>query len=160
MLETLDTIPWDSLPQPSWNRPGEVPQALRDIATCSTGTQAQLAYSRFLFAVGNDHAGTYCPIVLAAIPFLGEILQDGEEQAQTVTLDILVDLLGSFAPEPEFEFVDGINQNRERLAALLYRKVKDCSGPISQYANTEAPPGTRERLAAYVFELLQEGEPQ
>lgn len=59
MLDGLDTISWDDLPQPEWNGPSEVPKALRAIATIANQRDAQDAYNRFLYALGNNHAGTY-----------------------------------------------------------------------------------------------------
>lgn len=52
-----------------------------------------------LYAIGNDHRGSYFPIVLDAISFLGEILVGGSPRARARTLDVLLDLLGSFEPD-------------------------------------------------------------
>ncbi len=89
MLEKLDLIDWAALPQPDWNAPSSVPDAIRELAK---GINAPTQSSRLLYAVGNDHAGTYYPVVLWVIPFLGELLADSPSSIRETVLDILIDL--------------------------------------------------------------------
>ena len=107
MLDGLDTISWDDLPQPKWNGPGEVPKALLALAAIANQRDADAAYNRFLCALGNNHAGTYYPVALWAIPFLGPLLATGTSIVRETVLDILIDLTGSFAAESGFECVRG-----------------------------------------------------
>jgi hypothetical protein len=44
-------------------------------------------------------------VALSAVPFPGAILTEGGPTARLRTLDVLVDLVGSFEPEPGFEVV-------------------------------------------------------
>lgn len=81
------------------------PGALRALAACTSESEAETAYNRVLYALGNNHAGSYYSVALGALPFLGEMLVGGSESARVATLDILIDLVGSFAPEPGFETV-------------------------------------------------------
>jgi hypothetical protein len=103
MLEGLNEVPWSSLAQPTWNRPGSAEGALRRLAFAASEKEAMDAYHDFLYAVGNDHAGTYYPIVLATLPFLGEILQSGRSLGSVANTrrshgsDVLV-LAGSWIP--------------------------------------------------------------
>ncbi|MCL2778712.1 MAG: hypothetical protein FWD73_11975 [Polyangiaceae bacterium] len=71
-----DLVDWVRYAQPAWNSPGEVPSALRALANPNDLDRLR-AYHRLLYALGNDHAGTYFPVVLPAIAALGEILRDG-----------------------------------------------------------------------------------
>jgi hypothetical protein len=77
MLERLDSIDWDRLPQPAKNAPGAVPRCIRRLAAAVTLDEATHPAGRFLWLVGNDHAGQYFPVALHTVPFLGEIIREG-----------------------------------------------------------------------------------
>src|SRR4051794_16343949 len=104
MLEGLAHGALDRFAFPSSNKPGEVAQALEALAHC-TEANHQDVYHRLLSATGNNHAGSYYPVVVPAIAFLGEILEEGSPVAKVTTLDVLMDLLASFGPEPGFEVI-------------------------------------------------------
>jgi hypothetical protein len=93
MLDALTTVKWHLEIQPSWNAKDEVAQAIRSLALATEET-GSAAYSRMLYAIGNNHAGTYFPVVLALVPFLGEILRAPEysDAARSRALDVLIDL--------------------------------------------------------------------
>ncbi|WP_437653232.1 hypothetical protein [Sorangium sp. So ce1182] len=156
MLETLGSAPWASLAQPEWNKPDEVPTSLRELASCASYAEAQAAYSRYLFAVGNNHAGTYFPVVLATIPFLGEILQGGSELSQARALDALIDLVGSFAPEPAFELIAQHDGQREELAVLLRMQVVRLSPLIREIGEDPRRGAETIRLARELLEVLDD----
>jgi hypothetical protein len=96
------TFPWAQYAQPQGNGPNEVGNALESLRNCTRENEDD-AYNRFLFAIGNNHAGTYFPVAVPTIGFLGELLLDGSPVASEQSLNVLVDLLGSFWPEPAFE---------------------------------------------------------
>ncbi len=118
MLEGIENVRWDLEAQPPSNAKGEVADALRALAAASPET-GHAAYTRLLYALGNNHAGTYYPVVLAAVPFLGAILRDGGPTARLGALDVLIDLVGSFAPEPGFEVVSSSAGRRPLKEALM-----------------------------------------
>ena len=95
---------WRSYPQPS-HTADAVPQAISALATASTKEDAYRAYGELLTAVGRDHAGTYYPVVVPAIQFIGEIVEHGGAYARRYALEVLTDLTRSFEPEPGFEIV-------------------------------------------------------
>ena len=66
MVETVEQIEPTERQRPAHTPPGEVAVALRALAF-STSDAAQDAYHRVLFAVGNDHADSYFPVVLDAV---------------------------------------------------------------------------------------------
>lgn len=106
-----------------------------------------------LFALGNDHAGTYYPVVLAALPFLGAILREGGLAARLRTLDVLLDLRGSFEPEPFFELLpDGTRS----LKALLQERMRTLADLVERrQAVAECP--EEARLAGELLVLLRSG---
>src|SRR5690606_17686531 len=99
-------------------------RALLALASCASEGEAIEAYHRFLFAVGNNHAGTYCQVVLATVPFLGELLASGGDATRRAVLDALIDLTGSFAPEPGQETVADANGSALELRSLLADRVR------------------------------------
>ncbi|MDI1477942.1 hypothetical protein [Polyangium sp. y55x31] len=155
MLTDVDEVPWASFPQPEWNEPNEVPSALRALSSCTSEEEAERAYHRFLYAVGNNHAGTYYPVVLPTLPFLARILERGSELARRTTLDALIDLLGSFGPETGFEF-EGIDPEtglRGDLRALLHLHARIMVPVVCAIASDHSP--ARRRAAALAAELAE-----
>lgn len=153
MLERLETIDWGRHAQPPWNTPGAVPAALRAIADVAD-LDRQLAYHRLLYALGNDHAGTYFPVALPAISFLGEILRDGALVARLRALDVLIDLLGSFSPEPSYDQVE-TEHGRRPLKDALRETAKGLRADVKRRSDT--PESDEEaKLAGELLELLDE----
>jgi hypothetical protein len=106
MLERLRDMNWAEIPQPAWNSPTEVPDALFAVSKIEGELNAERAYHRLLYAFGNNHCGSYYPVVLSAVPFLVEMLSQGNSLTRTTVLDVLLDLLYSFSPEPEFAIIE------------------------------------------------------
>ncbi len=86
-------------PQPEWNDADSVVGALEALRKVHDDTSAIEAQDRFLWAVGNNHAGTFHPVVLATLPGLHQILQGGNSWARHAVLECLIDLAGSFIAE-------------------------------------------------------------
>jgi hypothetical protein len=157
MMLKLDLVEWASFPQPEWNRPGAVPAALLAIASASSDSEARSAYNRLLFATGNNHAGTYYPVVLEVIPFLGEIWLHGELFPRLCTLDALIDLTGSFVPERGHETVrvaDGSSASLERELRSAVARLWNEVAPIVRSRATNARESELvEELATQLTEL-------
>lgn len=65
--------------------------------------------------MGNNHAGTYHPVVLSVIPDLALVLQNDELfWPRHATLNVLIELCGSFEPEHP-----GGKDEAKRLAKAL-----------------------------------------
>lgn len=146
------TTPWDSLAQPEWNQAGAVASALDVVAAASTETEARSAYDRMLYALGNNHAGTYFPVALWALPHLSSLLRSGGTTTREVILDVLIDLAGSFAPEPGFERCVGPAGNEVDLLMAVRAGVAELRPEILACA-AQLPGESRARQLA--FELLE-----
>jgi hypothetical protein len=105
-------------PQPEWNDPASVHLALEAIWHAHDEPSANEAYDRFLWAVGNNHSGTYYPVVLAVLPQIEEILIGGSAWSQRAAMESLVDLGGTFIPEEGHETHLGISIRGELQAFI------------------------------------------
>lgn len=93
----------DHFPQPESNDPGSVEAALEALWSACDEPSAIEAYDAFLWAMGNNHAGTFYPVVLGVLPEIEQLLVSGKPWAQRATIEALIDLGGSFAPEEGYE---------------------------------------------------------
>jgi len=138
MLETVVQVELSQRQRPRDSRPGEVAAALTALAFAESDGAATDAYHRFLFAVGNDHCGSYFPIVLDAVPYLGEILAAGTPRVRARTLDVLIDLVGSFGPDAEIESQDEFRPGD--LPMLLKASVENLRPIIESLTEGTAAP--------------------
>ena len=152
MLEKLALIDWAALPQPDWNTPDSVPDAIRALAK---GINRQSQYHRLLYAVGNNHAGSYYPVVLWVIPFLGELLANSSSPIRETVLDILVDLLGSFSPEPGFEKVE-TSAGWQLLADALHAEINKLAPIIEDLHSSPNSTAHEKELVSLLLDLINE----
>lgn len=88
-------------PGPRWYEPKSVPHALALLRSVRSEADAQSAYNRVLFAIGNNHAGSLYPIAAAAVYDILQIIAEQSGWSRSAALTILEELL-RFAPEPDF----------------------------------------------------------
>jgi hypothetical protein len=105
-------------PQPEWNDSGSVAAALSALRNAADESTAIEAYDAFLWAMGNNHMGTYYPVVLGVLPEIEQILVDGRPWAQRAVMESLIDLGGSFVPEAGHENYLGASV-QEALGAFI-----------------------------------------
>lgn len=152
-LAGLDEVDWRSHARPTWSTDDEVASALRDLANPDDPDRWR-SYHRLLSAVGNDHAGTYFPIVLPVIFFLGRVVRRGSPIARLRALDALVDLVGSFEPDPDHTEVV-LGARREPLKLLLVSSARMLTDDVEQVAHAPAS-DVEAKLAKDLLSLLRE----
>ena len=81
----------------------EVRRALSAVSEAHNRKSSEAARNAMLYAVSNNHAGSYVPAVLLAAPTLVRLLASPNAWARRTTLNVLLDLVGSFRPEPGLE---------------------------------------------------------
>lgn len=116
-----DLADYHAYPQPEWNGADSVSAAVGNVMQAHDEKSSSSAYNRLLHALGNNHAGTYFPVVLAAMPALEKILRSGKPWPQRTVLEALIDLLTSFQPDPAHGTLQGASLSaalRERILAL------------------------------------------
>jgi hypothetical protein len=107
-------------PQPESNGPDTVESSLEALWAAHDESSSVDAYDAFLWAMGNNHAGTFYPVVLGVLPEIEKILVSGKPWAQRATIEALIDLGGSFMPEQGYETYLG-GSVQETLRAFLHR---------------------------------------
>jgi len=123
MLAQIHGTPWTSYPQPEWNTPASMIEALVAVQAASDADSSKAAYDRFLYAVGNNHAETYYPVLLPALPFLEALLQTGGDWPQHTALCVLDDLIASFQPEPGHACLALANGREQDVADAFFGAV-------------------------------------
>lgn len=154
-MASWDDVAWTAYAQP-WNKPPDtVPRLLDRLAALGRDGRAEDLRSPVLFALGNDHAGTYYPLAVPAVRCLAEVLQDGNETTRWQTLDLLADLLGSFDPDPDV--VPSASEQRALQAAL--QDAGASLRPIVEAiaGNTGSPPRLQEAARELLAVLQRKG---
>lgn len=100
-------LDFSAYPQPEWNTPESVPSALAHALQASSKSTSLSARNELLYALGNNHAGTYYPIVLAVMPHLSAIVRGGEPWPRWTVIEAMIDLVSSFMPESGHETFQG-----------------------------------------------------
>lgn len=152
-LRGLDQVQWERYAQPTWNAIDEVPSAIRALAN-GADPDRRRAYNRVLYALGNNHSGTYFPVVLPTIPFLGELLRGPALVARLRALDVLIDLIGSFEPEPGHEEVES-GMGRCSLKSMVREAAVGLSRDV-ECLQRHPGSGEEARLAGELSALLRE----
>ncbi len=101
-----------------FDAPDSLNAALAAIERAHDEASCVRAAEILLDAVGNNHAGTYCPLVLAAVERTTEILQGSNAWSQRAVLEALIDLCGSFEPDQAYMQYEGTS-----LATILHSRV-------------------------------------
>lgn len=123
-------------PQPDSNEPGSVEAALDAIRHAEDESTADEAYDAFLWAMGNNHAGTFYPVILGVLPEIEQILMQGKAWARRAVMESLIDLGGSFVPEEGYENYLGASvqetlnafiQSMRQQVALLAKGSDACA---------------------------------
>jgi hypothetical protein len=117
--KNMKPLALDHFPQPESNDSNSVDAALDALWNAYDEPTANDAYDALLWATGNNHAGTYYPVVLGVLPEIEQILVNGKEWAQRAAMESLIDLGGSFVPAEGYETYLGASV-KETLNAFIH----------------------------------------
>ena len=109
---------FDQFPQPESNDSSSVESALEALRNSHDPSSAEEAHDRFLWAMGNNHTGTFYPVILAVLPQIEQILRDGGTWPSRAVIESFIDLGGSFVPEEGHEEYLGASV-QETLRAFI-----------------------------------------
>ena len=106
-------------PDPDLPSTDEIETALELCIRAIDQSSSEKAHESLLNAVGNNHAGTYRESVISLIDRLGPILRSGKCWSRHAIVEALIDLYGSFEPEPGYAVCNG-----EPLDIVLRRHIE------------------------------------
>jgi hypothetical protein len=141
----------DHFPQPDSNDPGSVEAALDALQNACDKATTDEACDAFLWAMGNNHAGTFYPVVLGVLPELEQILVSGGPWARRAVIESLIDLGGTFMPEAGYETYLGASV-QERLRAFIH-SMRDHIAPLADGS------GACAKSAMDLLELIDDQAP-
>ena len=136
-LRRLRAHDWAGERHSAWTEPEDTPAAL---AAAWRGDPD--AHDRLMRALANHQAGAWFPVLLAAMPYLGEILVHGAPAGARAVLALMDDFVHSFDVAPESPELD-----RQRELAFREALV-----PVRQTAVATA--ATQPVHAAWVTDLV------
>ena len=110
---------YEAYPQPEWNSPTSIEAALSSMDQATTEEASWAAYNDLLFAVGNNHAGTFYPVTVVVIPELCGRLSSGSQWTIHSAVNALIELCCSFEPEPSHAYFEGANVTAGIRAAAM-----------------------------------------
>jgi hypothetical protein len=112
------------------------------------------AYNKLLYAVGNNHAGTYYPVALVLVCDLARLLTAEQTWPRVSALEVLLDLCASFEPQPGFESIllpDGSSRN---TSAAFHDAALELVPLLRSIADSATARAREKKLVAEILETL------
>ena len=153
IFDRIHGVRWMDHAQPEWNKPGSVAAALCRVHSANDAASSSAAYDNLLYAIGNNHAGTYYPVLLAVLPFMEELLAAGGFWPRNTVLCVLDDLFASFQPEPGHEEVRDLSGGQLQVAAAFAAHMRGLRPLLGAIVTGGGP---HARLAAELLDMLAE----
>lgn len=144
----MQTLFLDQFPQPESNDADSVEAAIGLLRDAEDEPGAKEAYDAFLWAVGNNHAGTYYPVVFGVLREIEQILMSGKVWAQRAVIEVLIDLGGSFVPETGYE--NYLGASVKGMLNAFIRTMRDHIAPLVNGNDARA------KSAADLLELIDD----
>ncbi len=93
LKEEINNVDWSSFDGPSSYDATVIPSVLNALMELDNSERAEEVGNKLVYAIGNDHAGTYYPVVLKALDYIIAIGKSTQNKAcKTCALAILNDL--------------------------------------------------------------------
>ena len=148
LINRISSVDWASYARPPENAADELPATL--IALCRNALGKDRGYHRLLYAIGNNHRGTYYPILVPALPIVTAIASLQQLPAGEIALDALLDIYLSFYPEPGYEQITDPSGDAHPVRVLVEEAFQKMRPILSELAGEETD------LATLAAELAQE----
>jgi hypothetical protein len=133
LLEQIRDVNWANFAQPEWNKSGDIAHAFDLVLAANDATSSQNAYNQIMFAIGNNHAGTYYPVIVPALPFMAEIMNNENLWARATVTSALADLYG-FEPEFERPNYHTTDKLREELYSIVQNTIPNFRDALERLA--------------------------
>lgn len=81
IINEVKSTNWKAYEGPKYFKPHKLVDALLNLVQLRREDYKWDTYNEILFAIGNNHAGTYYPAILAALPLLIKLLKTSKREA-------------------------------------------------------------------------------
>lgn len=96
----VSQINWGQFKGPEYYNPNDIIISLTNLVNLRNEDEKRSVYNDVLFAVGNNHAGTYYPVIVDVLPLIIMLLKSSRyELVRNCILEILSDWYYCFEPE-------------------------------------------------------------
>jgi len=109
--------------------PNEIISAIEYCSSAHDKETSKRAYEKLLDAVGNNHAGTYGPDAVKLVGLLLPVLEVGSPWVQYTALEVLIELRGSFEPEPPSLIINGT-----ALQSIVRQRITELEAVVASIA--------------------------
>ncbi|MGR6872726.1 hypothetical protein ACU6U9_10550 [Pseudomonas sp. HK3] len=123
LKKEINSVDWSSFDGPSSYDAKVMPYVLNALMELDSAERAEDVGHQLIYAIGNDHAGTYYPVVLKAFDYIIAIGNDTKNKAcKTCALAILNDM---YYFEPDMSGYDSCTA--DELKIFVKNKLKPYS---------------------------------
>ncbi|MCG7499206.1 hypothetical protein MHO82_20275 [Vibrio sp. Of7-15] len=100
IVEEIKSIDWEKYKDIEYYKPNDVAPALIALVSLDDESINEDVYNQVLFAIGNNHGGTYYSAIKEALRFiLITAIEGSYEVSKNCALEILTDIYCAFVPE-------------------------------------------------------------
>lgn len=146
---------WSIYSGPEYYEPQKVPKAIIDLISLNLEDSYDQVYNNFLFAIGNNHAGTYYPAILGTLKYIIEIALNNDPDmaiSRACALNILIDLYCSFGAEVG----DYKNLSHKELEIIVTRDIESMLPKLVLLANNSTIDDRTKQLAINLQKCINE----
>ena len=149
----INRIDWKSFSGPEHYEPDRVSDALSNLISLKKESLSDKVYNNVLFAIGNNHAGTYYPAVQKALKYIIQTAISGNtEITKNCALNILIDLYASFYPE-----IGNYNlATIEELEQKVLNIIEASKEKFNNFINNELESSRNRQLAKELLDYIAE----
>ena len=149
----INRIDWKLFSGPEHYEPDRVSGALSSLISLKKESLSNKVYNNVLFAIGNNHAGTYYPAAQKALKYIIQTAISGNtEIAKNCALDMLIDLYASFYPE-----IGNYNlATSEELEQKVLNIIEASEEEFRNFINNELESSRNRQLAKELLDYIAE----
>jgi len=146
---------WSTYSGPEYYKPENVPQTLIELLELDDENLNSSVYNKVLFAIGNNHGGTYYPAIEKALKYIiATALNGNSEIARSCSLNILIDLYASFDPElGNYNYI-----SFEELKVKVKQEIESISFDLEAFSSNLIESSRNKNLAIELLECINETE--
>jgi len=155
LVEQIKSVDWDKFKGVEYYKPSDVGPALIALVNLVDENCNEDIYNQVLFAIGNNHGGTYYSAIQDALRFILITAIDGNsEVSRNCSLEMLTDIYCAFGPEltkETFHLYDKFQSN-------VKREIEECYSQLLELANSVNESQRNRKLASDLVEFIDDPE--